>query len=219
VSGVVERADSPVLVEHLDDLDHLVVLDHRRVAVLTDVRSRGLTTSGPARPLDPLTPVWWIGDLAPGEPIGGAEERERWAQEGALLTAALAAGVATAATELACAYALQREQFDRTVASFQAVKHLLADMAVRAEMARTGVEAAAASYDQLDAPEAATAIASASVVARDAACRNGRDGVLVHGGMGYTWEVDAHLFMKRAQILAQQFGSPAMFALQLGQRM
>ena len=125
-----------------------------------------------------------------------------------MLTAALQVGAAAWTTELAVEYAKQRRQFGRPIGGFQAVKHLCADMAVRAEVARCAVQAAAVTVDQPDVGDGDVAAAGAKLLADEAAITNGRSCIQVHGGMGFTWEVPVHLAYKRARVLATQFGTP-----------
>jgi alkylation response protein AidB-like acyl-CoA dehydrogenase len=108
--------------------------------------------------------------------------------------------------ELATAYAKQREQFGRAIAGFQSIKHMLADMFVRQEMARAAVWSAGATMDQDGVGDPARAVASAKIVACDAAMKNARASVQIHGGMGYTWEMSPHYYLKRAWVLATSFG-------------
>jgi len=96
------------------------------------------------------------------------------------------------------------------------VKHLCADMAVRAELARCAVHAAAVTVDQPDVGDASVAAAGAKLLADEAAIANGRSCIQVHGGMGFTWEVPAHLAYKRARVLATQFGTDEQLAEWLG---
>ncbi|MFE0421452.1 acyl-CoA dehydrogenase family protein [Streptomyces sp. NPDC058953] len=141
----------------------------------------------PLRSVDPLTPLHRApgpGADAPYDPVG------------ALLTAAEQLGTAGRVTELAVRYAGEREQFGRPVGSFQAVKHLCADMLVRTELARAAVYAAAVTGDPAE-------IAGAKLLADEAAADNARDCVQVHGGMGFTWEADVHLHLKRAWVRAR----------------
>ena len=116
-------------------------------------------------------------------------------------------GSAAWTTELAVEYAKQRKQFGRPIGGFQAIKHLCADMLVRAEVARAAVQAAAVTVDQPDVGDAQAAAAGAKLMADEAALANGRSCIQVHGGMGFTWEVPAHLAYKRARVLATQFGT------------
>jgi alkylation response protein AidB-like acyl-CoA dehydrogenase len=106
-------------------------------------------------------------------------------------------------------YVKEREQFGRVVGSFQAVKHLLAESLVRVELARAAVLSAAVTLDDPASGDPAVAASSAKVLADDAATTGGRTCVQVHGGMGFTWEVLAHLFLKRAWVRETAFGSTA----------
>ena len=112
-------------------------------------------------------------------------------------------------------YAKHRRQFGRPIGGFQAVKHLCADMAVRAEVARCAVQAAAVTADQPDVGDPSRAAAGAKLLADEAALANGRSCIQVHGGMGFTWEVPAHLAFKRSRVLATQFGTDDQLAEQL----
>jgi alkylation response protein AidB-like acyl-CoA dehydrogenase len=204
ITGVVEAVE-PAWVEHLAVLDDVVVLsgpDARRV-------DAGALAGTPSSwPLDPLTPVTRVDRLPAGDTINAdAAERRR---EGATLTAALQLGIADRCTELAVAYAKERVQFDRPIAAFQAIKHLCADMLVRTEVARAAVYAAGAHLDDVDLASYADldrGISGAKVMAGEAAIANGKAATQVFGGMGYTWEVDVHLYLKRAWVLDSHFGS------------
>jgi len=156
-------------------------------------------------PLDPLTPVWRLDDVATarGRADRPADELRR---EGALLTAAYCVGMADRLTELAVDYAQERKQFDRPIGSFQALKHILADMAVRTELARVSVHAAACVMDDPTTGEPARALSGAKLLAGEAAVLNGRSATQAYGGMGFTWEVDVHLYLKRAWLLETHFG-------------
>lgn len=207
VVGVAERPGSrstiPVVVEHLAALDHLAVLDDDGIWAVApaQLEARALT------PLDPLTPVHLITDLPRGEQVGGPEAAARWRVRGTAFSSALLVGLASGSTDLAVAYARDRRQFDRPIGSFQAVKHLLADMLTRTELARAAVRVAGASLDDPSAGDAVRAVSAAKLVAGEAALANGRSCIQVHGGMGFTWDVDAHLYLKRARVLDTAFGS------------
>jgi alkylation response protein AidB-like acyl-CoA dehydrogenase len=194
----------PLFVEHLADLDVLLVLSDEGVGSL-DPRSLGATPL--TRPMDPLTPVWTVPSLPEATPVAGPDVAAWWRRDGAVLTAALQVGAAAWTTDLAVEYAKQRHQFGRPIGGFQAVKHLCADMAVRAEVARCAVHAAAVTVDQPDVGDALVAAAGAKLLADEAAITNGRSCIQVHGGMGFTWEVPVHLAYKRARVLATQFGT------------
>jgi alkylation response protein AidB-like acyl-CoA dehydrogenase len=156
-------------------------------------------------PLDPLTPVWRVDAVATtsGRADRASDELRR---EGALLTAAYCVGMADRLTELAVDYAQERRQFDRPIGSFQALKHILADMAVRTELARVSVHAAACVSDDPATGEPARALSGAKLLAGEAAVLNGRSATQAYGGMGFTWEVDVHLYLKRAWLLETHFG-------------
>jgi alkylation response protein AidB-like acyl-CoA dehydrogenase len=124
-----------------------------------------------------------------------------------VLTSALQLGLATGACDLAAAYAKERRQFEKPIGQFQAVKHLCADMVSRVEVCRAIVYFAGVCLDDPDVGDVERAAAAARVLAVIASGDNARDCIQVHGGMGYTWEVDAHLFAKRAYVLATAFGT------------
>ncbi|WP_280859051.1 acyl-CoA dehydrogenase family protein [Streptomyces sp. SAI-144] len=119
-----------------------------------------------------------------------------------LLTAAEQLGTAARVCELAVQHAGTREQFGQPIGAFQAVKHLCAQMLVRAETARAAVYAAAVTADPVD-------IAAARLLADEAAERGARDCLQVHGGMGFTWECEVQLHLKRAWVRARRGGGGA----------
>ncbi len=211
----------PVLVEHLEALDALLVFAASGAGMtrlLVPAPTAGATRM--EAPLDPLTPLWHLESLPPGAPL--ANDDGSLFRDGALLTAALQVGHAAEALDLAVAYAKERQQFGTPIGSFQAIKHMCADMLVRAEIARAAVHAAACLADQadvVDAEAAATgctpdqvverAVGGAKLLADEAAIGNARSAIQVHGGMGFTWEVPLHLHLKRARARATTFGNPA----------
>ena len=214
VVGVVEALGSePAVVEHLDHLDALLVLLGDGGSL---VAAAGLDGDPSPWPLDPLTPVTSVAALPAGERVldSGAVDAVR--AQGAVLTAAFCVGMSDRLTSLSVEYAKQREQFDRPIGSFQTVKHILADMLVRTEVARAAVYAAAANLDDPGAGDLARSVATAKVVAGEAAIANGKAATQVHGGMGYVWEVDVHLYLKRAWVLDTHFGSADAHADALG---
>lgn len=199
-----------VMVEHLGVSDAVVVLEQDGI---TRVAPDALDDAEAiAWPLDPLTPVHRVDVLPDGEAVGGPAEAAEWQTGGALLTAAYSVGMAEACVEAALAYALVRHQFDRPIGSFQAVKHILADMAVRAEVTRAAVDAAAVTLDDPGGDDPIRAVSGARILAGEAALRNAKASMQVHGGMGFTWEVDVHLYLKRAWMLNTIFGTPAAHA-------
>ena len=203
VVGFVDRERTPLVVGQLPALDTLIVCDAKGLW-LVDPRHLGAIPV--AQPLDPLTPIYLIEHLPKGEKLAPPKEVARWKREGAVLAAAMLVGIASACTESAVAYAKERQQFGRPIGSFQAVKHICADMLVREEVARVGTYAAAVTCDDPSAGNVDRVVAGARLLAADAAFANGKANVQVHGGMGYTWEVDAHLYLKRAVLMGTRFG-------------
>ena len=177
------------------------------------------------RPFDPLTPV---ADFDPGPPsgtrVGDAADARDWRRRHTLLTSAQLLGAAVGATDLAVAYAGQREQFGRLIGSFQSIKHLCSDALTRTEVARAAVYAAAchldgrAGRDATDA-DADAALSTAALLASEAAVRNAKTCIQVHGGMGFTWEVDAHLYLKRATVWSAAVGGTHHHADRLAARL
>ncbi|WP_336054692.1 acyl-CoA dehydrogenase family protein [Streptomyces sp. CA2R101] len=150
----------------------------------------------PFASVDPLTPLARVVELPRTAPL--ALDVPRLRREAALLTAAQQLGSAARTVEMAVGHAREREQFGVPIGSFQAVKHLCAQMLVRAEIARSAVYAAAVTERVLD-------VTSAKLLADEAAVRNARDCLQVHGGMGFTWEADVHLHLKRAWLRAERW--------------
>jgi alkylation response protein AidB-like acyl-CoA dehydrogenase len=214
-------AGPPWLVEHLSSLDAALFLPGgglRGGSSLMGTIRDAPTSQRIAAPLDPLTPLWQLSQLPAGRPLQD-HERQLF-RDGAILTAAQQVGHAAETLDLAVAYAKERHQFGKPIGSFQAIKHMCADMLVRAEVARAAVHAAACLSDAPDvlaaeADAAATtptatiqrAVAGAKLLADEAAVANARAAIQVHGGMGYTWEVPLHLHLKRSRVLATTFGS------------
>lgn len=198
------HAQDPILVEHLDFIDALLVLDETGIY---QVDAREVEGQAIAIPLDALTPLHRVETLPLGERLGGPEEAEHFRLEGAALIAAQQLGIAEATLEIAVEYAKTREQFGRPIGGFQALKHMMADMFVRQEISRAAVYAAGATLDDPGVGSISRAVSSAKLVAGDAARKNAGACIQIHGGMGYTWEVPAHYFLKRARVLECVFGT------------
>jgi alkylation response protein AidB-like acyl-CoA dehydrogenase len=109
---------------------------------------------------------------------------------------------------MAADYARERHQFGKPIGSFQAVKHLLAGAQVALEFARPVVYAAAWALDEGEADRSRLA-STAKAYASEAATEAARVSLQVHGAIGYTWECDLHLFLKRAWALSEAWGSAA----------
>jgi alkylation response protein AidB-like acyl-CoA dehydrogenase len=202
------------MVEHLDSADAVLVLgDTVRMLV------PGALPAEPVRPLDPLSPLHRVAELrragegppgsGGGPPGAGGEPLEAGGElldadpavlrrRAALLTAAQQLGSAGRTLRMAVEYAGGREQFGQPIGAFQAVKHLCAEMLVRSETARSVVYAAAVTEDDGE-------IRAAKLLADEAAVQNARDCLQVHGGMGFTWEAEVHLHLKRSWLRAGQW--------------
>jgi alkylation response protein AidB-like acyl-CoA dehydrogenase len=158
----------------------------------------------------------------PAEPLGATGEG--WGILGqvldraAVLMAFEQVGGADRALEMGRDYALDRVAFGRPIGSFQAVKHLLADMYVSATLARSNAYYGAWALST-NASELAEAAAAARISATQGFQHCAKNNIQVHGGMGFTWEFDCHLFYRRANALALALGSQSYWEDQLIDRM
>ena len=146
---------------------------------------------------------------APAEVLPGASDWQdvrRLLDRAAVMMAFEQIGGAQAALEMARDYALQRYAFGKPIASFQAIKHKLADVYVGIELARSNAYYGAWAIDK-NAAELPIAASSARIAACDAAWQATKENVQTHGGMGYTWELDCHLYYRRAKFQALTLGS------------
>jgi alkylation response protein AidB-like acyl-CoA dehydrogenase len=152
-----------------------------------------------------------------GDPRVAAAALARTLDLAAIALAAEMVGGAQRCLDMSVGYAKTRHQFDRPIGSFQAIKHKCADMLMNIETARTAAYyacwAAAADSDEL-AAVASLAKAHCSEAFFQAAAEN----IQIHGGIGFTWEHDAHLYFKRAASSELLFGDPAYHREQLVQR-
>ena len=132
----------------------------------------------------------------------------RTADRAAVVTGAELLGLADAMITRTAEYAKDRQQFGKPIGSFQAVKHLVAGAQVLLEFARPAVYGAAWAIDD-GTGDTARAASVAKAYASDAALEASRISLQVHGAIGYTWECDLHLFLKRSWALAEAWGSAA----------
>ncbi|WP_433598248.1 acyl-CoA dehydrogenase family protein [Nocardia sp. CA-135953] len=121
------------------------------------------------------------------------------ARQGLLAVAADQIGVADRALQLAVEHAKSRSQFGKVIGSFQAIKHLCADVLLEVELARAAVDSAALAGDDARIALAHLCAARAAISATEASIR-------IHGGIGFTWEHEAHLYLRRARMGAVLFG-------------
>ncbi|WP_374471350.1 acyl-CoA dehydrogenase family protein [Phenylobacterium sp.] len=148
---------------------------------------------------------------APARRLGPAGEGfallEQVMDRAAVLLAFEQTGGADRCLEMAKAYALERYAFGRVIASYQAIKHKLADMYVRNELARSNAYYGAWALNT-GAPELPLAASAARIAASEAYWFAAKENIQTHGGIGFTWEVDAHLFLRRSRQLGLVAGAP-----------
>jgi acyl-CoA dehydrogenase len=192
------------------------------VLVLVDLSARGVTRQAlrsidPSRSLAALrfdaTPAQLLGDAA-----SAAAALEKLLDRAAVLLAFEQIGGATRAFEITRQYCLGRYAFGRPIASFQAIKHRLADLYVELELARSNAYFGAWALST-DSPELAVAACGARASASDAFALASQEMIQLHGGVGYTWEFDCHLFYRRAKYLGALLGSAHEWREQLVQRL
>ncbi|MES1199295.1 MAG: acyl-CoA dehydrogenase family protein [Pseudomonadota bacterium] len=181
------------------------------------VKRETLTTLDPSRGHAKLT-----FDKAKAERLGesghGWELTEAVLDRAAVLIAFEQVGGSQACLEMATDFAKSRYAFSRQIGSFQAIKHKLADMYVAIEVARSNAYYGAWALST-DAAELPFAAATARAAGSDAFYLCAKENIQTHGGMGFTWDVDAHLYYRRAKLLAVQAGGPAVWKEKLVQRL
>ena len=194
VSGTAERVLGATA-------DGLLLLPAGESWVLVDARAGGvqvepLTATVFSRPLATV----WLSD-APATALDGPVQNLA-----VTLLSAEAAGVARWALDTAVEYAKVREQFGKPIGSFQAVKHLCAEMLCRADQAAVAAADVARAAGDPDDQQFSIAAAVAAAICIDAAKANAKDCIQVLGGIGFTWEHDAHLYLRRAYGIGQALG-------------
>ncbi|HEY8571632.1 acyl-CoA dehydrogenase family protein [Phenylobacterium sp.] len=148
---------------------------------------------------------------AAAQRIGGAGEGfalvEQVFDRAAVLLAFEQCGGADKCLEMAKAYALERYAFGRVIASYQAIKHKLADIYVKNELARSNAYYGAWALNS-NAPELPVAASAARIAASEAFWFASKENIQTHGGIGFTWELDCHLYYKRSRQLSLVAGAP-----------
>jgi alkylation response protein AidB-like acyl-CoA dehydrogenase len=143
-----------------------------------------------------------------GQPGGAEAQVARQLQAAAILTCADSIGGAQQVLDMTVEYARHRVQFDRPIGSFQAIKHKCADMLLRLEASRAATYYAALAFqDGMDDLDEAVSIAKSYV--GDAYADITGEGLQIHGGIGFTWEHDIHLYLRRAKTSEVLWGDPA----------
>ena len=177
---------------------------------LVELKGAGVTRV-PVKTVDPTRSHGrLVFDGAAAEPLGAPGQgwalTQRLLDRAAVLVAFEQVGGAQAALDMAREYALGRFAFGRPIASFQAIKHKLVDMYVATELARSNAYYGAWALST-DAPDLPVAAAAARVSATEAFWLAAKENIQTHGGMGFTWEFDCHLYYRRAKLLALALGS------------
>lgn len=183
------------------DAENAHLLDHGGAQQLV-LLSGGAALIPRSAAADP-SPVEGIDETVSLARVAGAfaaVPRNAEADRASLLLAAYLTGIAQATCDMAVAYAGTREQFGQPIGAFQAIKHQCADMAVCAAAAEAQVFHAAITFGH--GVDDAAEVSAARLLAGDAALANARANIQIHGGMGFTAECDAHLFLKRAHLIA-----------------
>jgi acyl-CoA dehydrogenase len=177
---------------------------------IVDLSAPGIVKE-PLESIDPTRSVARLRfDGATAEPLGsepaGWGVIDRVMDRAAILIAFEQVGGADRALEMGRDYALERMAFGRPIGSFQAIKHMLADMYVQATLARSNAYYGAFALST-DAPDLPIAAATARVSATEAFQLCAKNNIQVHGGMGFTWAFDCHLLYRRSNALALALGS------------
>jgi alkylation response protein AidB-like acyl-CoA dehydrogenase len=183
------------------------------------LRRRLLPTLDQTRKLAELefTQVYVEADAQLGAPGQGGELLEKVLQLACAALAADQAGGAQQALDLTLAYTAERQQFGRAIASFQAIKHRAADMMLEVECSRSAAyyaacvaeEVLAPNGDRMIAAELPLATALAKSRCSEAFFQCAAESIQLHGGVGFTWEYDPHLYFKRARASEALFGAPS----------
>jgi alkylation response protein AidB-like acyl-CoA dehydrogenase len=147
-------------------------------------------------------------DIASADVIDDPAALQAMLDAATVLSCAEATGAARALTEMSVQYAKERVTWGRPIASYQAIKHKCADMLVAVEGCEVVTRWAALAVDAHD-PDAATAVAIAKAYVGDAASMVAGESQQIHGGIGFTWEHDVHLYLRRIKADSVLFGSAA----------
>ncbi|WP_225008854.1 acyl-CoA dehydrogenase family protein [Novosphingobium percolationis] len=147
-----------------------------------------------------------LGDDALVGPAAPARTVARLFDAGAGMMACLLTGIAGRMLDTAVEYARTREQFGQAIGSFQAIKHRCADMAVAVEAARSATYYGVWTLSE-NAPDRARAVSMAKAYAGEVARHVCNETIQVHGGMGFTWELGIHRFLRRTKVIEHSFGS------------
>ncbi|MEI8163912.1 MAG: acyl-CoA dehydrogenase family protein [Betaproteobacteria bacterium] len=196
----------------------LAILRHDDELLLVDLAAAGVSRRT-LPSLDPTRPYAEISFAAtPAQRLGAgncAALAQRVLDAAAVLLAFEQVGGAARTLDMSRDYALERKAFGRQIGGFQALKHKMADIYTRNEMARVHAYYGAWALSS-QAPELPVAAAAARVAATTAYNYAAEEAIEIHGGIGYTWEMDCHLHLRRARYLGQLIGSVHAWRARLG---
>ncbi len=190
------------LLEDADQADLLILQQGSDMVVVErgDMALEHNASMDPSRKLFHIDP-----QSVPADGVRLVGAAERALNLGAVACAAECLGLAQRMVDMTVAYTADRQQFGKPVGSFQAVKHHMANVAVKLEYAKAPVYRAASAL-QAGQAQAGLRVSHAKLAACEAAALAAQNSIQCHGAMGYTWEVDLHIYMKRAWALAGVWG-------------
>jgi alkylation response protein AidB-like acyl-CoA dehydrogenase len=186
-------------------ISDFIIVVARNGVFIVDSKAPGLKIS-PMSAMD-LTRKLYVVEFSdtPAEEIGPTTDLPRAFDIASAALAAELVGGMQRTLEITVEYAKTRKQFGKPIGMFQAVQHQCADMYLETESSRSAVYYAGWALEE-NSPDAATAVSIAKMYASDAARTVGNRGIQIHGGMGFTWENDLHLYYRRAKASETAFG-------------
>jgi acyl-CoA dehydrogenase len=214
------RLDGTVLAVPDGGAAGLAILRAGEELVLADLTAPGVSKSDLAS-LDPTKPLAALHfENAPAERLGGTIPTETPARRvldgAAVLVAFEQVGGASAALEAARTYSLERRAFGRQIGGFQALKHKMANIYTANELAKVHAYFGAWALSS-NAPELGRAAAAARVAATAAYDLAAKESLHIHGGIGFTWDMDCHLHLRRSRYLGQIIGSEHVWRMRLAE--
>lgn len=201
-----DRADEIAVAARVDEGDGIGLF----VVAQSAAKAQRVVSLDASRPLAQLhfDSVRVEADRVLGTPGASARALGRALEEATVAAALECVGACQSLMERTVEYAKQRRQFDQQIGAFQAIQHKCADMLVQVEKARATAHFAMMAVAE-DDPRRALGASMAKAAASDCQRLVCKDGIQIHGGMGYTWESDVQLFVKRAMTLEALFGTGA----------
>jgi alkylation response protein AidB-like acyl-CoA dehydrogenase len=195
-------AGHKMLVAHADEADLFLVATDKGLVLI----EKSAATLTPHQSFDPSCAHHFLEySTSNALQLGAWMPRDRLFDIAATVNAGMLLGIAEKLLRLSADYARERVQFDKPIGSFQGIKHKCADMATAVEAAKSVAYYAFWGIAE-DAPDRALAASMAKAWCGDTATRVGHDAVQIHGGMGFTWELGLHHYLRRTAVLASSYG-------------